>query len=857
MLVYRLEIRGAALFVQLKIQGSKRILYLDTLKSEATPKDAAAVQFLVKAHLRANGGHSVDTLSFQEIALPPTIAIEALRLILPTGNLYFQDVALQSAPSASRLIWKGESISEHAATLQAFLDDIPLEKADVLFPGFAIVLNRWIEIKTHMPWKWVELFQKGMVTLEGAQKKRFIEEKPDVIWKTKESAPALEMIPRLVLTDRGGSFANLWIDYAGLGSIAIEDLSPHIGGKARLKKAELEWEKDLLEAGFQRKIVGSSHYYCPSEKTVEALQLLLGVGWRCTNAQNKKVLLQTGFNINVSDEQNSVEFSGSVQFQNREGPLAGSMLAAQKGQSFVDIDSTSVGLIDRSAWTPLLGGIIEAGALSFAKSRVGELMPLLEKPGFIWTDPLRNILRQLNAKEGFDRAILNEKFQGTLLPYQEKGVQWLSFLQKNGFGALLSDEMGLGKTVQTLAFFSQLRTNLPILIVAPTSLMFNWQREIARFWPTADVYMHLGSDRLKAPESIQTKCVVLTSYGTLRVDQEIFAAVPFEVIALDESQAIKTAKSLAALAACRLQGKFRIAITGTPIENRPEELWSQFRFLMPELLGDQATFLSMPHAVKGLRIKPFILRRSKKEVQIQLPEKKDLPLWVEMNEKQQALYDDTLSALKGGLLRTVQKEGVQPHRFELLAAILRLRQICCDPRLVGEDVAGAKAEQFLAMAEEWAQSGTKALVFSQFTTLLRVFQKDLQKIGIEPLYLDGSVPAAERGELVRRFQEEDKPHLFLLSLKAGGVGLNLTAAERALLLEPWWNEAVEQQAIDRAHRIGQKNTLWVHRFLTPNAIEEKMLHVKGRKLAFAEEILQGTGEGVAWSTDDLAELIQL
>jgi SNF2 family DNA or RNA helicase len=310
---------------------------------------------------------------------------------------------------------------------------------------------------------------------------------------------------------------------------------------------------------------------------------------------------------------------------------------------------------------------------------------------------------------------------------------------------------------------------------------------------------------------------------------------------------------LAAQAAYRLNGKFRIAITGTPIENRPEELWSQFQFLMPDLLGDKSTFLATPHPVKKLRVKPFILRRSKEDVQLNLPEKKDLPLWIEMTESQQDLYHDTLGALKSGLLQSVQADGVQAHRFEILAAILRLRQICCDPRLVGGQIPGAKAEMLLSMAEEWASSGKKALVFSQFSTLLRILQTDLQKMGIEPIYLDGSVPAKERGELVARFQEEDKPHLFLLSLKAGGVGLNLTAAQSALLFEPWWNEAVEQQAIDRAHRIGQKNTLWVHRFLTPGAIEEKMLGVKGRKMAFAEEILGDTSE--AWSAEDLAQLI--
>lgn len=224
-----------------------------------------------------------------------------------------------------------------------------------------------------------------------------------------------------------------------------------------------------------------------------------------------------------------------------------------------------------------------------------------------------------------------------------------------------------------------------------------------------------------------------------------------------------------------------------------------------------------------------------------------------MSDEQQSLYDDTLASLKSGLLQTVQAEGIQPHRFAILQAILRLRQICVDPRLVGGTAPGAKAERLLAMAEEWASSGQKALVFSQFASFLRVLETDLRKIGIEPLYLDGSVPAHERGEIVRRFQEEDKPHLFLLSLKAGGVGLNLTAARSAVLLEPWWNEAVERQAIDRAHRIGQKNTLWVHRLLTPNAIEEKMLQVKGRKMAFADEILEGGTEG--WSPEDLIELI--
>jgi SNF2 family DNA or RNA helicase len=339
----------------------------------------------------------------------------------------------------------------------------------------------------------------------------------------------------------------------------------------------------------------------------------------------------------------------------------------------------------------------------------------------------------------------------------------------------------------------------------------------------------------------------------LRIDQELLTSVEFEVALLDESQMIKSSTSQAMQAACRLRSRFKIAISGTPIENRPEELWSQFRFLMPHLLGEKSSFRDLPLELLRRKIKPFILRRKKEDVQIELPEKIDHPVWVDFTEEQEALYHQTLAAFKGGLLQKVQVDGLSAHRMEVLEVILRLRQTCVDPRLVGGRTAGGKAEMLIAAAEELAQSGKKAIVFSQFTTFLRLLEKDLQSAGIQPLYLDGSTPEAERGELVRRFQEEEQPHLFLLSLKAGGVGLNLTAAERVFLLDPWWNDAVERQAIDRAHRIGQKSTLFVHRYLTPNSIEEKMLAIKSAKTESAEALFEG--EESAGS--DLLQLLQL
>jgi SNF2 family DNA or RNA helicase len=307
------------------------------------------------------------------------------------------------------------------------------------------------------------------------------------------------------------------------------------------------------------------------------------------------------------------------------------------------------------------------------------------------------------------------------------------------------------------------------------------------------------------------------------------------------------------LAICRFQARFKIAISGTPVENRPEELWSQFRFLMPDLLGERSAFLSSSPEALRRRIKPFLLRRRKEDVQIELPEKIDRPVWIDFTETQKILYNQTFAALKGGLLHKVQAEGFSAHRMEVLEAILRLRQICADPRLIdGRSGGGGKAEMLLVAAEELVRREKKAILFSQFTSFLRLIEKDLQAAGLESLYLDGSTPEKERGEIVRQFQEEDRPYLFLLSLKAGGIGLNLTAAESVFLLDPWWNEAVERQAIDRAHRIGQKKTLFVHRYLTPHSIEDKMLAMKAKKTAAAEALLGA--EGDAWSPDDLMTL---
>jgi superfamily II DNA or RNA helicase len=824
---------------------SRRILYLDTLKMKAKGKEIAAVQYLAKLHIRLNANRSIDTLSFQEIILPPASSSEAIRIMAETGRLFFRSRIVGIGKKRS-LFWKGQSISATSAIFQGFIDENALENVELLFAGWAIDKGEWFEIETPVDWKWIERFCGGQLLLQGPQKKKFLEERPAISWEEKGPSP-FEVLPQLVLSDASGVCANLWMIYTGGFRIAFEDLKPEVGGRGRLRKEEAAWEKDLVEAGYMRKVVGNSHYYCPGEKRREALCFLLEVGWTCFDMRGRKILLQTDADLNIRGKGDSLLIEGKIRFQEKEGKYK----EVTSGRLLMELDGEHVGLIHTKE-IPILEGEWEGDTLTLPKRRIGEVIALFMRANVTWEESLQKAAAALQQGRGLESYTLTSEFHGQLLPYQQIGVDWILFLQKWGFGALLSDEMGLGKTVQVVAFFSQLRTNLPILVVAPTSLLFNWQHELSRFWPKAKVYVHSGPDRIKKWQNSMDQ-VVLTSYALCRIDQELFEAQEFEVIALDESQMIKSANSQVALAICRFQARFKIAISGTPVENRPEELWSQFRFLMPDLLGERSAFLSSSPEALRRRIKPFLLRRRKEDVQIELPEKIDRPVWIDFTETQKILYNQTFAALKGGLLHKVQAEGFSAHRMEVLEAILRLRQICADPRLIdGRSGGGGKAEMLLVAAEELVRREKKAILFSQFTSFLRLIEKDLQAAGLESLYLDGSTPEKERGEIVRQFQEEDRPYLFLLSLKAGGIGLNLTAAESVFLLDPWWNEAVERQAIDRAHRIGQKKTLFVHRYLTPHSIEDKMLAMKAKKTAAAEALLGA--EGDAWSPDDLMTL---
>ena len=463
----------------------------------------------------------------------------------------------------------------------------------------------------------------------------------------------------------------------------------------------------------------------------------------------------------------------------------------------------------------------------------------------------------LEGFEGIPEVEISPALEKVLRPYQRRGVDWLVFLRRAGLGALLADDMGLGKTLQTLCAVEG-RT----LVVAPTSVLHGWMREIDRFRPELSYSLYHGSGRRLDPEAD----VTITSYALLRQDVEQLSAPSWDCVVLDEAQMIKNPESQIARAALRLDAKARIALTGTPVENRLDELWSQLHFLNPGLLGGRTQFrdrYSRPIAEGDRdvaarlrqRIRPFLLRRLKKEVAPDLPPLSEIVLDCELSTEERAVYDSVRAATLRDVVERLRAGG---NVMAALEALLRLRQAACHSSLVpGQEASTAsstKLETLYARLEEAVADGHKALVFSQWTSLLDHVEPGLRERGISWLRLDGST--RNRGEVVDRFQSESGEPVMLLSLRAGGTGLNLTAADHVFLLDPWWNPAVEAQAADRAHRIGQERPVVVHRLIARNTVEEGILNLHARKRALADAALEDADGSSRLSRDDLVELLE-
>ena len=571
------------------------------------------------------------------------------------------------------------------------------------------------------------------------------------------------------------------------------------------------------------------------------------------------------------------ELSGEVDFAGDQVDLSAVLDSISRGDRFVELGDGSKGLLPASwmetydSLAKLAKSSSDAG-LRFLPSQALLVDALLTAMPPVDVDPAFAKLRK--KLKSFDRIKPKKEprgFEGTLRNYQREGLGWLNFLREFGLGGVLADDMGLGKTVQVLALLRAHRTpskttHLPYLVVAPRSVVYNWLDEASRFTPKLRVVDYSGADRETLRPQLGDYDVVVTTYGTLRRDVGFLATVEFDTVILDEAQAIKNPASQTAKASRLLNARHRLALTGTPIENHLGELGSLFEFLNPGLLGR----LPMLDVLSGGRaasrqelalvaegIRPFILRRTKEQVLPDLPEKTEQVLLCSLRPRQREVYDQLRARYQASLLQQVESKGLAGSAMQVLEALLRLRQVACHPGLVDEaweEAGSAKLEALFEQVSEVLDEGHKLIVFSQFTKLLAYVQKHLDDQGVPYAYLDGQT--RNRGEIVERFQTDPSCNMFLISLKAGGVGLNLTAAGYVFLLDPWWNPAVEAQAIDRAHRIGQTQPVFAYRMIARDTVEEKILDLQRSKRQIADAILEGEGQSLKDLTaDDLRMLL--
>lgn len=535
------------------------------------------------------------------------------------------------------------------------------------------------------------------------------------------------------------------------------------------------------------------------------------------------------------------------------------------GGAFVPLDGRDFEEVNRLlAATGMLPSELKDGALRLSLVRGLHLLGQ-EGEAVKHGRRLRHLLDNLRHPDQADFAV-PDALVGSLRDYQLYGYRWMRTLAHYGFGGILADDMGLGKTVQSIAFLASMlpeirRRGEPALIVCPASLMYNWLGELRRFAPGIRVRIADGAkgERAEALANLADVDAVIVSYPLLRKDSQLYAAHPFHTLILDEAQAVKNESTQTAQAVKRIRAEHRFALTGTPIENALDELRSIASAVFPGLFPGRRAFSELSREEVSDRIRPFVLRRLKTEVLRELPDKIESVIASELLPAQKKLYTAYLAKLRTETLKHLDRDTFDRNRIQILAGITRLRQLCCHPALFVEDYAGgsAKLDQLLELLDDCRAAGRRTLVFSQFTSMLALIRKALAARGMTHFYLDGETPAAERVALCDRFNAGER-ELFLASLKAGGTGLNLTGADTVVLYDLWWNPAVEQQAADRVHRIGQQRAVQIIRLVAQGTVEDKMAELQQRKRHLIDEVIRPGQEALsALSEQDIRELLAI
>ncbi|NMM46955.1 DEAD/DEAH box helicase [Marinigracilibium pacificum] len=577
------------------------------------------------------------------------------------------------------------------------------------------------------------------------------------------------------------------------------------------------------------------------------------------DVENKKYFLgQPSINIEVNEKNDWFDIHAIIEFGDYKIPFKDLRKYIVKKKKEFSLPNGEIAVIPE-AWFTKYGELFSfmhengeesAESMSLNKHHVALVDEL--KHGNLAKVNISTKLELLKDFTKIEDYPLPESFSGELRPYQKAGFNWMKFLNNYNFGGCLADDMGLGKTVQTLALLQDEKDkgmDKASLLIMPTSLLYNWQKEAEKFTPNLKVFLYTGTNREKDVNLFEGYDIILTSYGIVRLDIDILKNYFFNYIILDESQVIKNPNSNIAKAVRDLRSKFRLILTGTPLENTTLDLWSQMSFVNPGLLGSQSFFKNEflqpieknqdESKIKKLYniIKPFILRRHKSQVATELPPKVENVIYTTMSQEQEEKYEEVKSFYRNKIMDEIELQGMKKSRMMVLQGLTKLRQLANHPKMVEPDYKGesGKLDDVMIRLHDAISDDHKVLVFSQFVKHLDIVKKQLDKDKIKYCYLDGSTK--DRQAQVDKFQDDQTVKVFLISLKAGGLGLNLTKADYVFLLDPWWNPAIEAQAVDRAHRIGQTNQVFTYKFIMRNTVEEKILTLQQSKLQLANELI--------------------
>jgi superfamily II DNA or RNA helicase len=887
--------------------------YTHDILQLTNPTDRRILATLLGAHEVDYGSRSYSYGSAGDrFTLSPTLWEFVLPLVCSTGRCFLQrsligenhvplqwddgnpwDLCVRMTPTADR---KGYSVG---GVLTRKESELSLSQADLWLAGGLVFHDgRIARLNDFGAAGWISLLrgQKTLFIAKGeadefmdellrlpTQPRLDLPEELKFEWVIARPTPSLVIKPgQHDPWGRNYVAGELSFDYGGdVIAANLPRRSVYQKSRRRVIQRDVETEAAaqtrLAQLGFRAGYwMRDAQLELPADRVTKAVRTLSQEGWR-VEADGKLYRTAASVRLEISSGVDWFDLEGAARFGDVSVSLPKLLRAIKQGEQTVRLDDGTLGIIPEE-WLAKYRLLADLGSVSgqhlrFTRPQVGLLDALLAAEPDVSADALFDRVRnELRGFAGVSAAAPPETFCGELRDYQREGLGWLKFLQQFGFGGCLADDMGLGKTIQVLALLEVRRVERESdrgslrrqsLVIVPRSLVFHWKNEAARFAPQLNVLDHTGAARRKPSEHFGDYDLVITTYGTLTRDAIHFKNVHFDYCILDEAQAIKNAGTLSAKAARLIKADHRLALSGTPIENHLGELWSLFEFLNPGMLGNASIFGvagrnpdANTREILARALRPFILRRTKGQVARELPPKTEQTIYCDLDAKDKKLYHELRDYYRARLLKNGADADSGQFKFQVLEALLRLRQAACHPGLIDKSKTAepsAKIDTLLAQLEQVLEENHKVLVFSQFTSLLAILRDRLEAAKIPYAYLDGRT--RDRQARVEQFQNDPSVKLFLISLKAGGLGLNLYAAEYVYLLDPWWNPAVETQAIDRAHRIGQTRQVFAYRLIARDTVEEKVLELQQSKRDLADAIITADNSLLRGLTREDLELL--